>query len=109
MDTLLFFLLGVLLAMQSVSNRWPRLIMTIIVIVYSAVLIIDYQYDIYIGKIEQDEIALFIQEQHHVLEKNWLIDATENYLHTQKTDIPFKGSFYQYLLSQNQQDLSQLD
>jgi len=105
---LLFVLLGVLLAMQSVQKSWPRVVMTIIVIGYSAILIIDYQYDIYIGKIEQDEIAVFIHNNdmsnNNIANRNnWLINATENYLRDQKKEFPFPGSFYQYLSQQNQQ------
>lgn len=107
MDILLFMLLGGLLAMQSLSDRWPRVVMTIIVIGYSAVLIIDYQYHIYVGKIEQDEIAIFIQQHHQQqntrYESQWLIDATEDYLSAQKNGEAFSGSFYQYLNDKNKQ------
>ena len=104
MDLLLFSILGLLLILQFIKNKIPRVSLTLIAIGLTAHNMVDYQFMIRMCKSEQESIAQMIQQSDQDQGLTLFRNAADNYFNAKENataDNPFNASFYNYLFQES--------
>ncbi len=100
LDLALFILLIALLALQFEKRRIPRVLVTIAVLVLSAVVVFDYQITLYVCQSEQRSIARMFQASQPTDDITWAITAANRYWRDKEkssNEEPNYRSYFSYL------------
>ncbi len=100
LDLALFIFLIVLLVLQFQKSRIPRVLISVVVLILSAVVVFDYQIKLYVCQSEQRSIARMFQASQPTDDITWAINAANRYWRDKEistTAVPNYRSYFSYL------------